>query len=457
MSSLFSVSGLSSGIDTKSLIEQLINLDRAPARLAETNKATVQTRLDAIKAMNTRILAVSDALDLVKTASSFSAKQVSSSDEAVLTASVSTTAIAGSMRISVKQLATTHQVTTLGQASATETIAAGSLAFRLASTPDGSPDLVVTPTTNTMTGLAEAINAANLGIVASVINDGSDTPYRLVISSSKSGEANAITDLVGTGGFSALVPDLSQMEVLAEAQNAEVRLGDSETGLLLTSASNTLDQAIPGVTLNLKSVADNIDVTVSQDAPSTRATAQKLVDAFNSAKSFYDGNSRYDVATNTSGSLFGEYDLRGRIRDLADQLSKNFSSQPSGFQSLAEVGVAFDTDGKMTIDATVFDAKLAENPSALTSLFAAAGNAAYAPIETLTRSVDGTMALKQSTLEDRIKILDESIARVDARLEQRRAFYEAKFLAMEKITAQSQSQGNALTQFINGLNGSSSK
>ena len=79
------------------------------------------------------------------------------------------------------------------------------------------------------------------------------------------------------------------------------------------------------------------------------------------------------------------------------------------------------------------------------------------PLEGLTRSVDGAMALKQSNLEGDIKAFTDRIASIDARLERRRAFYQAKFLEMEKLTAQFQSQGNALTNFANSLSSSSKK
>jgi flagellar hook-associated protein 2 len=450
--SLLSVSGLSSGIDTKTLIDQLIQVDRAPARIAEANKAKAQTRLDAIKTMNTRLLAARDALDAVKTTTNFAAKKASSSNETAVAVTATSSAIAGSLNISVKHLATSHQVATAGQTSATTPVAAGSLVFRLASTTSGSPDIVITPTTNTLSGLADAINATDQGLVASVVNDGSATPYRLVITSSKTGQANAITSMVGTGGFAAIVPDLSSLETVSEAQDAEVRVGNPTTGLKLTSSSNIMNQAIPGLSLTLKSEVDNIAVTVSQDPSSGLGSVQAMVDALNSANAYYASNSKYDVATKTSGTLFGDYDLRSRLDGLQRQLTQIFTSQPSGFQSLADVGVTIGDSNNLTINTTTFNAKLAENPSAVASLFSAATHAAYTTVDGLTNSVNGTMALKQGAIDSQIQTYADRITSIDNRLAQRRAFYESKFLAMEKITAQMKSQGNSLTSFIDGLN-----
>ncbi len=448
------VSGLASGIDTQALTTQLLFLDRAPARLAEANSARAQTRLDAIKAMNTRILAARDALDAVKTTASFAVKQVSVANASALSANVSSTAAVGSFNVSVKNLATAHQVATFGQTSASDPLAAGTLTFRLASMAVSDPTLEITPTTNTLTGLAAAINSSNLGLTASIINDGSAAPYRLVIGSAKTGESNAITSLAGTGGFEEIVPSLFDTEVVTAGADAEIRLGDSENGLLLRSASNNMDVAIPGLTLALKAKADNIAVTISQDANATRGMVKTMVDALNSSQEFYASNSRYDVATKTAGALFGDYDLRTKLSNVQREVGKTFNSQPVGFQSLADLGVTSDGNGKFTIDAAVFDAKLAANPSAVASVFNAAATAAYTPMEDMTRSVNGAMALKQSGLEQQIKSFADRIAAIDARLEQRKAFYQAKFLAMEKITARMQGQGTSLTNFVNGLNSS---
>lgn len=449
--STMSVSGLASGIDTKALIDQLLYLDRAPARIAESNRTNAQNKLDAIKTMNTRLLAVSTALDDVKLGSGFSGRTTSSSNEAVVKATATSAAVPGSIKVSVKTLAAAHQVASVGQASATEELSPGFLVVRLASMAIDAEDIVITPETNTLTGMAEAINAANKGIVASVVNDGSGTPFRLLISSTKSGEANAITTLNGSGGFADVIPDLSQTEVVTPPANATVRIGNSETGMLLTSASNTMDQAIPGLSLQLKTIADNVDVTVEQDTDAASGFVQTLATNFNSALDYYNGNSKYNTQTNVSGALFGDYDIRRKLSDLEQQFLKTYTDQPSGFQRLRDIGVTVGADSKMVVDSAVLDEKMAQNPTAVRNLLQAAGHAAFTQIDSLTRSGDGTMALKQSTIQSRIDILTNSITRTDTRLEQRKAFYQAKFLSMEKITAQFQSQGNAMTSFVNGL------
>lgn len=457
MASTLAVSGLASTIDTKAIVEALINADRAPARLAENNRSIAQNRLNAVKAMNTKLLALRDATDAIKDKSNFAVKTATSSNEASVTVNASANAIAGSLVVNVKKLASADQVASAGQASASADLGAGTVVLRLASTGSSDPDITITPTTNTLTGLAEAINSANAGVSASVVNDGSGTPYRLVVTSTKTGTANAITKLDGTGGFAGVLPGLSGMTKVTTATDAEIRIGDKDTGLLLKSSSNTMDQAVPGLKLTLKTVADGVTITTSQDSSSVKGKVQSLVDSFNAANSFYTINSTYDAATKTVGSLFNEYDLRTRLDKIERELKTTNSSLPSGFQSMSDIGVKLATDGTLSLDETVFASKLAENQDAVASLFLASGSAIGVQLDSLTRSVDGTMALKTTTLETAIQNYTNSIAKIDSRLEKRKAYYEAKFLQMEKLTAQYQSQGNSLTSFITGLNASSSK
>lgn len=453
MANALAVGGLSSGIDTKAIVDSLIYSDRATARLAESRKATAQARLDVIKVMNTKLLALRDAMDAVEQKTAFASKKVTSSNDTALSALVGSSAASGSLVVNVKKLATASQVATDGQALSNADLGAGTVVLRIGT---GS-DVTITPTTNTLSGLAEAINAANAGVTASVVNDGSSSPYRLVVSSTKTGEANAITKLDGTGGFAGVVTGLGNAgsTVVTAGADAEVRIGDPATGLLLKSASNVMDQAVAGVTLTLKSPADGITITTGQDAVGVRGTVQKLLDAYNDAQAYYSTNNKYDQATKKSGPLFGDYELRGQLDSVERTLTQSFGSQPSGFKQLSDVGVKVGTDGKFTINAAVFDAKLAENQDAMASLFLAAGTAGSVPMESLTRSVSGAMALKQSGLEESIKAYADRITSIDTRLEARRAYYQAKFLSMEKITAQFQSQGTSLTNFVTSLNKSS--
>ena len=451
MASLLAVGGLSTGIDTKTLVEQLINADRAPARLSEARRATAQARLASVQAMNTKLLAVKDAVDAVKLPDSFRGRSVTSSQESALTATSGSSALAGSTTVSVKHLAAAHQVASAPQEFADQSYgSAGAIYIQSAG---AETPTTITPTDYSLNGVASAINEANAGVTASVINDGFG--FRLLLTSTATGSAKGITMAQGDGALATLLPDLSSLTEVSPARNALLILGDPVTGLPVESASNNVDQVIPGVTLTLKAPADNIAVTVSKDPANARAAAQTLVDAYNGALSYLTANNRYDVNTKKSGPLFNDYEIPRQLDRIERALTGSVAGQPAGFQSLKDLGITLGTDGKLALNPTTFDAKFAENSEEVADLFLAVGSAASEPLQSLTRSVDGSMALKESELKESIAAYTERIAAYDLRMDKRRALYQAQFAEMERLTAQFQSQGNALTGFVNGLNKSS--
>lgn len=451
-SGLISASGLASGIDTATLVTQLIQLDRAPATVIESNRTKQQTHLSAIKEMNTRLLALRDAIDPLKDSSTFATKTVSSSDSTVVTAKATSAASPGSLTFSVDELASASQVATASGAVPTGT---GAVWMAIG----GGDAFSIDVTTATLQGIASAVNAANKGVTASVINDGNGE--RLLFSSTKTGEANGIAMLYGDDGLASVLPGLDAtdggqpiMTEVSAAKNAKITVG---SGLSITSSTNTFDAAIPGLTLTVKAKASAVSVTVAQDSDSVASSIQALVDGYNSAFSYYSANGKYDTATSTAGALFADYDLRSQLNAVNAALTKRIPGQADGYATLADVGVTVSSDGTMGIDATKLQDKLAANPDAVASLFKAVGASAYAPMDGLTRSTNGAMALKTSQLQTTIDNMTASIAKIDARLVERKAYYQAKFLAMEQTIARLQSQGNYLSSFVTNSSSSSSK
>jgi flagellar hook-associated protein 2 len=451
MASPFAVSGLASTIDTKSMIEQLISIERAPARLVESKKAAAQSKLGAIQAMNTKLLAVKTAVDDLKLSTAFTSRQATSSSDKIAAVSVSGSPATGAVTVNVKTLASAHQLATAAQGTANDPIASsGSITVRAAG---ATTDTVVEVSDYSLNGIAEAINRSNAGVSAGVINDG--TGYRLLVTSNASGTSNGIVSLDADGDLAAVLPGTLGMTEVVPARNALITIGDPDFGMPIESASNTMDQAMPGLTLRLASTGDGVNITVSNDGAGAKAKAQALVDTLNSAREYLTTNGRYDAATKKAGVLFSEYDIARQLDSLANDLSKTFPGEASGYRSLSEIGITVDASGAYSLKAETFDAKLAQDSKAVSSLFLAAGSAVSSTLDGLTRSVNGTMAVKESSLTSSIESFSERIAAIDARLERRKSFYQAKFLAMERITAQLQSQGNAMSSFITGLSKSS--
>lgn len=453
---LFSVGGLSTGIDTKKLVEQLMNAERAPARLVEQNRSRAQTRLNAIQTMNTKMLAVRDAMDAVKLSDTFKGRKAGSSNETVASATAGATAVTGSVTINVTALASAQQFASETQPTATEPYyASGGVFIRSAG---AETDTLVEVTDYSLNGIATAINNANVGASAAIINDG--TGFRLLVTSEKSGATNGIVTLSGDGDLASLLPGTGIMREVAPARNAKIVIGEiddnyPDRNLTVETATNQTDQVIPGVTLNLKSLGRDVKIDITQNNGGAADAVQRLVDTLNDARTYFADNSKYDTATRRAGSLFNDYEVPRQLDQLEQQLTQSFGAL-TGPKRMSEIGLTIGGNGKYAFDRTVFASKLSGGEKGVASLFLAAGSAASVSLESLTKSVTGTLSARKSSLEDSITAFTDRIASIDARLEKRKAFYEAKFLQMEKLSAQYKSQGNALNG-ISGFNNSNSK
>ncbi|MCP9456799.1 MAG: hypothetical protein NNA18_11915, partial [Nitrospira sp.] len=249
-----SFGGLGNGVDFGPVIDQLLKVARLPIDRLNEKKAALNSTSTDYATLSTKLATLQSAAEKLRRAVSFDQSSVSVSNETVLTATASSSATQGTYQIQVTRLAQSHQLVSKAAkavASTTTDIVSGSSAtftFRMGS---GSDQTVTLGATATLEDLRDQINDLGAGVVASIINTGSDTTpaYRLVLTSTSTGADNAITivtdqtdlDLTngsGTGGT----------DTLQAAQDAEVIVGSSST-VTLTRSSNVITDAISGVTL----------------------------------------------------------------------------------------------------------------------------------------------------------------------------------------------------------------
>jgi flagellar hook-associated protein 2 len=456
-----SSSGLASGIDTKAIIDALISADGASTKKLQENRDATKTRLTTIQGLNTALLRAQTSLDKIRDSATWSATTASSSDTTALDVTGSTTATAGTYQISVLGVARAQQLVTGGAASPLASNTAdngvGSLTIKIGS---GAETTLNFDTSNSsLDGIASAVNAAKLGVTASVVNDGSG--YRLVLRSDNTGTANQITKFNGTGDLATLFPSdgsgNTTLRELASAADASLRIGDPLNGLTITRSGNSITDVIPGVTLNVKNEGDDITVKVSADNTGTKTAIKQFITDYNSTLTYLKQNASFDAATGKGGVLLPDSDLRSGIDRITSTLLGTISGQPDGLGSLTAAGVSIDrTSGTLTFDEAAFDLKNAANPTGVKSLFLAAANNAKAQMVAMDDSTQGSIYFKTDGLQTTISNMDAQITKANAWLEQRRAHYQEKFQQMEKLIQGFNSQGTSLTNFITGLNKSSS-
>ncbi len=326
--------------------------------------------------------------------------------------------------------------------------------------------------TDTLETIANKINSAGVNVGASVINDGSSSSgARLSLSSKVSGSVGRV--VVDTGAL-----DLG-LSTLSKGQNSLVFFGSSDPAqaVLLSSSSNTLDNVVQGVTIDIKAVsADPVEIVVTRDTDSMEKTIAEFVDAYNNVLTRLSRYDTYDQDTNKAGALFGDGTLSVVRQSLLTGVQSKAEGVDTQFQYLFEVGVKVGKGAKLEFDREKFrtayqtDAVAVENLFAARSLepkeeqteispgvfvrntstrdtFSQLGVAEKLGVlaNDLTSSVDGMITRKGRTLDDQIKLQQNRITAFDVRLDSRRQVLLRQFTAMEQAIASLQTQSSALS------------
>lgn len=455
--------GLASGIDTEALIEAIMGAERRPLQLAQEKKSTHETQQGIIRDLNTRLLALRDAARAIDnrtsglTGASFDeellAYQASSDDESKVTATANSGASPGTYDISITKLATSAREVSQGVASATDaTISAGStLSIEFGGTdPIG---VVVGAGGASLSELRDLINTHgnNDGSVrAEILFDG--TNHRLVLSGRETGAANDLV-LAGSLTLGTMGPPFFDGLTKVDAEDASFTL----MGVAMTSASNDVTTALPGVSFSLEGVhtgGETTNISVTRDDEAVGERMQSFVDAYNSVRDLILAQTRYNESTESAGPLSGDSTLRAVERSLQKALVESVATGGS-FSTMSEIGIRFQDDGRLALDAEVLNAALANDPNGVRGLL---GGDAVADTDgvavKLSRALEpiteagGTLAARIDGFDDRIGALDQQIERMTARLEKRELLLVSQFSQMEALVASLQSQGGALAGLI---------
>ncbi len=294
---------------------------------------------------------------------------------------------------------------------------------------------------DTLDSLAARISSQTTLAAATVLNDGTGVaPYRLSLTSRTSGAAG---ELVLDDGDS----DLG-LTMLARAQDARVYFGGSaETGILLTSATNTFEEVVDGLSVTVSAVDDQpVTVTIDRDVDGLVEALNSLVEDYNAAMDRIAEVGKYDAETETFGVLQGE----GGLRTVERRLQRLFTGAidaGGAFDRLSEIGLKPVTGNRLEFDEERFRELMAANPEALETFFAAeeVGVAARlrAEVDKLT-GASGVISGQTDALDGRKELLQERVDTLNERLERKRARLLRQFQAMETALAQLQGQQASL-------------
>lgn len=347
----FSVDGLVSGLDTATIIEGALSLQQSRVDRLNLERQEITEQQAAFKNIEGQLFSLRGSLrGLVRTTNSaFEAMTAEVSDETAVEVSASTDAAAGTYRIRVNQLAQAHQIKSDGLDRASDLVGTGTLTLRVGNRAE--TDIVVAEGT-TLQGLADTINAQSSDILASVVDDGSESESaQLLLTSRHSGSANEISvtgtlDLGGGNSFG-FSPDAVQ-----DALNAELQIGSGAGAITISSENNQFDGVLPGLTLDAlqADAGKEIVITVSQDTTSVVESVEGFVESYNSVIEFIGSNSRFDSDSETAGIFLGDRTANSVVSTLQSAVGSVLQGVDSDINTLSRIGISTNNDGSLRLD-----------------------------------------------------------------------------------------------------------
>jgi flagellar hook-associated protein 2 len=458
------IDGLSSGLDTASIIRQLMQLERVPQARLQTKQSSVESSIGSLRTLNTKFASIVGAAEKLGARlpgavvpsppppSEWQATTASSSDATRTSATATAGAPAGSLSFHVQQLATaaSHLSAKYDSTSAPLKDASGATvtSLTLSRGGTGANPVTITTTNGTLSETADAINAAKAGVTASIVQidaatDTTPATYALQLTSTTTGKDTAIALTAADG------TDFAAKQVV-QPRSAVLDLG----GVLVERSSNTMSDVMQGVTLTLtkadtqtNGVYDSpaVTITVKKDADGLAAKVQALVDAANAARNDAKSLTAVDPVTKAKGRLYGESSVRG----LVDRVR---TAVPDNLSQTAQAGVTVDRQGVISFDKAKFLEALAADPAKVEAALGADGLAGrlHALGDQVSRgpSAAGGPGLISSTItskESQISSLKSNIASWDSRLAMKEKQLQRQYTALETALGKAQSQGQWLS------------
>ncbi|AZG16398.1 MULTISPECIES: flagellar filament capping protein FliD [Cupriavidus] len=465
--------GVGSNLQLGDLLDKLEASENTRLDAINTQAKSYQAKLSGYGTVKSVLDAYAAAAKTLANAQTYSAVTAKVGSDSVLTATNDATAVSGKYTVNVTSLAAAQSVVSKQVADQKAAIGGGTITFDFGENlgSGGTPTSTKTVTIGSDTslqGIRDSINKAGIGVTASIINDGSGTPYRLVLTSDQTGTKSgfkvsasdsAVGDVVAFDPTLATQPN--GMSEKVKAANAALTINN----IAVTSQSNTISEAAQGVTLNLKSLGTtSLDMTV--DTASIKTAVAGFVAAYNNVLTAAKTLTAFDTDAGTKGALNGDGTLRNIQARMRAMLNTPMSDGNGKTITLSDIGVEFSLDSSNNGTLKVNDDKLSKtitnNMDKLKAVFAGVNGAAgigktvtdyndslNATGGALSAATDGiTSTLKD--LEDKYTFTQDQITATMDR-------YRKQFTQLDLLVAQMNQTSSYLTQQFSALNGSSTK
>lgn len=435
-------SGLGSGLDINSLVTQLVAAEQKPTldRL-NTKEAQLQAKFSAIGTVKATFSDFRTSLSALRTAGNLDKISATSSNSDVFSATATNTAKSNTYAIEVKQLAAVDIKSSQGFSGADAVPIPGGTTLTIGT---GSTSKSITVNgTDKLSDIMAAINDADAGVTASIVNAGGTNGYHLVLKSKASGTSNAITL---NDSSSTLIFDTKQ-----SAADAIVSID----GIDVTSASNTLTGAIDGVTLNLSQAKSGtpLSLKISPDSTNFSTAIKNMTDKFNALVDAVANVASYNPDTKQAGPLLSDGGVRMAIGQLRNILDTRVEGLNGAVKTLQDLGVSTGSAGHLSFNSAKFNAAYFVHKSDAITLFTdktglvARFDKALAGI----LDTDGMLTARSNGLQKSLAQIGKDRTALSERLAAYQAQLVTKFNAMDQVVGRMNSTSNWMTQQFNAL------
>ena len=437
-------------IDFGMILDAVMTQESQPLTELETQQRTLQTRATTYRTLAARLSTFQSAVEALAEPASIGGRTAANTDPTLLTASASGSAAPGIYDVIVEELART-QVTASSNfpPDPDQTV----VAWGGALTIGGVAVAIDAPLT--LQGLADKINATSGSPVTATVIRASGTSWQLVLTGKTTGLAGGFTiqnGMTGGTGMTFTDTDGNGLSGDSAADNA-VSATDARAlinNIPVTSSTNTISDAILGVTLNLlkKSPGTSATVSVTEDLTTTKSRIQKVVEAYNELVKFAE-EQQVSASRNDKASIARDPLLRGLRAALREHLGAEYAAG-GNLKALSSIGIEFERTGRLSFDDATFDAMAADHRDDLQSLFSAKGadEGVFVQLQALVKSYtasDGLLKDMQNRITEQERTLSRRMGDLEARLLQRRATLQQEFIAADLAMSRMNSQVNSLS------------
>lgn len=449
-----SFGGINTGLPPN-IVDQLIEAERIPIKNIEAQKTKQQSKLKLVTDLEAKIQALSTSLQGLAGTKGFKDIKLNSGDQNVVGGVVDpNVGVTGSWNVEVMELAQKAAAMTNGFPDKDRSeIGTGYFRFN---TPNGKKDVYVSGANSTLEGAATAINSANVGVRATVLNDRKDpdNPYRLVLSGEGVGGDNRVDypTLYFLDGDQDLYFDEER-----EAKNGRVKID----GFEFEVSDNKVEDVIPGVSLELRQATPGkvVNISVKEDMEVVTGKVKTFVDGLNAVLGFIQQQNTMDQNTDTTSTLGGDNILRSIENRLRSLIQEPQYGVDSTITRINQLGISFNRSGTVEYSEETFNKTLARDPGAVQRFLAGDGfntgfiNSVRREVTNLLNTQFGQVAVRKKALQDRITRMDDQIANKERQLAIKEDSLRKKFSRLEETMSRLKSQGGAIAGMGGGGGG----